>query len=238
MHKICPKCGIDKPFSDYSKCSARKDGVRYECKPCAVKARAEWVAKNPDRARELNRNWIAKDPERNRRRAREWAAANPERKKAADAAYRADNLDKLKEQSRLWRLENAEHLRVSKVLWAQTNRELIQGKRKLAYWSDPEKYRADATAYKKENRAHYNFLNRMRKLHVAKATPAWLSEPDRQRIRQFYLDAAALTGYTGEQYHVDHIVPLRGKDVCGLHVPWNLQLLTAYENLTKGNSLC
>lgn len=70
-----------------------------------------------------------------------------------------------------------------------------------------------------------------------KAAPAWLSKEQLEEMRCFYEEARRMTTTTGVVHHVDHIVPLRGKTVCGLHVPWNLQILTAAENKAKGNKI-
>lgn len=67
----------------------------------------------------------------------------------------------------------------------------------------------------------------MRKAHVKRATPIWA---DKKALREFY--RACPTGY-----HVDHIIPLRGKHISGLHTIGNLQYLPAKENLTKHNKL-
>jgi len=69
-----------------------------------------------------------------------------------------------------------------------------------------------------------------------RATPQWLTSKQAQEIKDFYWLSKDLTAVSGEIYHVDHIVPLRGKNICGLHVPWNLQILPADINLSKGNS--
>ena len=66
------------------------------------------------------------------------------------------------------------------------------------------------------------------------ATPTWLTRENLLQIRGFYAKAVEATKATGVKHHVDHIIPLCGKLVCGLHVPWNLQVLTASENLSKG----
>lgn len=58
-----------------------------------------------------------------------------------------------------------------------------------------------------------------------------------QDIEQIYWLARDLRTITGENYQVDHIIPLNGKNVCGLHVPWNLQILPSDMNMSKGNRL-
>ena len=65
------------------------------------------------------------------------------------------------------------------------------------------------------------------------ATPDWLSAIQWAQIEEFYELAAAKTMQTGIDHHVDHIVPIKGKKVSGLNVPWNLQLLTAQKNMRK-----
>lgn len=80
----------------------------------------------------------------------------------------------------------------------------------------------------KENKRRASKLNAM---------PPWLSAEQKLEIEYKYWLAHDARIITGEDYHVDHIVPLKGKGVCGLHVPWNLQVLPSDINLSKGNKL-
>jgi hypothetical protein len=74
-----------------------------------------------------------------------------------------------------------------------------------------------------------------RRESVRQATPSWLSEVQKDEINQMHWLARDLEITSGGTYQVDHIVPLRGKNVCGLHIPWNLQILPSDINLSKGN---
>lgn len=77
--------------------------------------------------------------------------------------------------------------------------------------------------------------NAERYARKCQSTPSWLSKVHKQQIDEIYWLAKDLQSVSGEEYHVDHIVPLKGKNVCGLHVPWNLQILPRDVNQSKGN---
>ena len=77
--------------------------------------------------------------------------------------------------------------------------------------------------------------NRRRKHR--QATPPWLTKAQKTQMRELYKIAITMTKITGVQYVVDHIDPLRSEVLCGLHVPWNLQVITQAENLAKSNKV-
>ena len=89
--------------------------------------------------------------------------------------------------------------------------------------------------YKKKNKVKIRALNAQRRAAKLKRTPKWLTKEDFAKIERIYKKAQDKTKLLGEKYHVDHIYPLQGKKVSGLHVPSNLQILTASENSKKNN---
>lgn len=91
--------------------------------------------------------------------------------------------------------------------------------------------------YQQNNRATVNAGCAKRRAAKLMRTPAWLSAEHLDQIKAVYKKANTLTQRTGVLHHVDHIVPLQGINVSGLHVPWNLQILTASENSSKSNRM-
>ena len=84
----------------------------------------------------------------------------------------------------------------------------------------------------KMNPGKANYITQRRRLRVRRATPLWLTVEHHAEIKALYIEAGDRDG----DWHVDHIVPLAGKTVCGLNVPWNMQVLSGLENRKKSNS--
>jgi 5-methylcytosine-specific restriction endonuclease McrA len=89
--------------------------------------------------------------------------------------------------------------------------------------------------YKQANPDLYRELVSLRRRRFRDATPKWLSPEQRMEIRLKYRLAIELSRATGIRHAVDHEVPIQGEEVCGLHVPWNLRVITQEENLKKSN---
>lgn len=155
------------------------------------------------------------------------------------------NRDHVTEYNHKWRAENPDY----HTVWQQENRDRINAQARERYAKDPtphlekrfrmyrihrEKRLSYARQYSKEHRAEGAAHQMKRKAAKVSATPAW-ADPD--KIVVFYQKARELTQTDGVERHVDHIVPLQGERVCGLHCEDNLQILTAAENLAKNNRL-
>lgn len=113
------------------------------------------------------------------------------------------------------------------------NKELVKARAMARPVEKKRKYRK---AHKKRNPELYKALTNSRRRRLKDATPACQTAEDRRRIREIYSHALELKRLTGIRYEVDHIIPIISDTVCGLHVPWNLKILTDAENLLKSNN--
>lgn len=129
------------------------------------------------------------------------------------------------------------HQKTIKKHQYETNKKPVLERNRAYYFNKKADIAIKKREYKAQNRARYNELNRARELSKTKQMPSWLTDADRRQIKELYFLAREKTKFSGVEHHVDHIVPLQGQNVSGLHVPWNLQILTAQENLSKHNKM-
>lgn len=132
-----------------------------------------------------------------------------------------------KQQRQRYNEKHAEEIAARRVRAQERREAALEKAREYARY-----YRG--TLYGRERRKEYD---RKREKMRLQRTPPWLSREQRRDIRNIYNERKRISLETGVEHHVDHIFPLIGKRVSGLHVPWNLQILRADINIRKGNKL-
>jgi 5-methylcytosine-specific restriction endonuclease McrA len=130
-----------------------------------------------------------------------------------------------------------EKKRNAQKLYIEKYPEKIVATRKATVAKHRKARNAEKAAWAKRNSGRVLAWCRQRQLAKFQRTPVWLSEDDLWVIEQAYELAALRTRTFGFSWHVDHILPLRGKKVSGLHVPANLQVISGSENSRKGNRM-
>ncbi len=138
--------------------------------------------------------------------------------------------------ARKWNLENPKAFRrnaqTSYVRHSERRKELARE----AYAANKGRMNASNRAYRHANPEVCRAIKAKRRAAKLQRTPKWLTREDLAEIKGIYAEARRREKETGEPHHVDHVYPLQGRLVSGLHVPSNLQILSARENLTKNNN--
>jgi hypothetical protein len=180
--------------------------------------------KDPAARREYVKTYYAAHKAQRNAATRAWKIAHPEAVAASNAKSAARNPEPVKRAIAKWRAKNVEKVRARDRVASAVLRVM-----------QPEKVKEAKRAYARKNRHVVNAAVARRKSAKLLRIPRWLSPFDYLKISCIYSIAAMLTRVNSEPWHVDHILPLQGELVSGLHVPLNLRPLRGEENSSKNN---
>lgn len=145
-----------------------------------------------------------------------------------EARYREKNREKIRAYQRTFHKEHARERDARVKKW------LVENKQRRKDWDkkNAQHHRELYRTWYKKNSQRVVARKAIRRAMKLKATPPWVRIDDFITI---YEQCKSLSKRTGKNFQVDHIWPLKGDNFCGLHVPWNLQILTSELNQSKKN---
>jgi hypothetical protein len=218
LTKTCRGCAQVKPLSLFPKHKQAKDGCLNFCKVCKYAKVKAYRTENTDELK-AKRNQLRDSQGRTTRKK------YLEKIRAHPMGTPETSIDR---EARV-KVEEA----VNKKRYYAANKERIQAKH--AAYIKTEGYKKTRSIWVEKNRAA--IVARVNKRNAAKLkrTPTWLTDSDLDRIKCLYQLAAMRNRESGQPWHVDHIIPLQGAFVSGLHVPNNLRVIPAVDNRRKNN---
>lgn len=166
-------------------------------------------------------------------------ACRQERNRATQRAYYARPEVKAKKQlaDRDYARRTSGDRAAYKAAWAAQNQARLKAARRAKYLENRNEILQKTAEWKRANPGLVNA--RCARRHAAKMQrmPSWLTDLDKFVMQETYDKAQLMTQLTGTPHEVDHIIPLQGETVSGLHVPWNLQVVTQAYNASKQNKV-
>lgn len=254
LRSMCKKCVIagQKKYKDNNKDKIKEQRLKSSDKQ--KKYMKEWRKRNSDHIKEYNNEWRENNVEHVKQYTKDYYDNNRDIINEKTRLYRKNNPDKVRASDLEYRIKNKESIDIRRennreyyIQYARDNKEILKPKKAEYYRLNKERFSVRNREYRLNNKEkkqaydkEYGRVNIVKKVANANkrramklnATPKW-SELD--KIQVLYEKAKWLESLTGLKYHVDHIIPLKGENVCGLHVWENLQLLEASINISKGN---
>ena len=241
--KSCTGCKEAKAISEFHKCSRVKSGYRNKCKTCTAKENKDYYKNNPDKVklskkkhydkkcnnpihgaeyRKIIADRAAKYRQDNPDFAANYRKTHIEERRIKASKYRSDNVIHIKAQSIQYRKDNRDAILIRQTIYRRENSEFVKAQQKKYNEANPEMQRARSAK---------------RRAAKLQRTVTWSNN---EAIKDVYKDCeeinlAAKTAGCIINYVVDHIIPLQGELVSGLHVENNLQIITAFENHSKNN---
>jgi len=220
--KYCLDCNLLKPIAEFCKNVRKKDGHEIYCRPCASVRSKEQYQKSKDKVYTRHKVWVSNNREKMAAYCKEWRERNPELNAQIHHDHYIRNRERLLLGDKLRRLNNYDKF----IEREQASYEKFRDNRRIraVRWRTKNPHKVTAHAAKRRS------VKKQR-------TPPWMTEDHFNQIDMIYAMSDVMTKSTGVQHHVDHIVPLQGKTVSGLHAPWNMQVIPATDNLRKNNKL-
>jgi hypothetical protein len=219
---------------EYYKAKEREKYLKYREK--SLERDKLYRLNNLEKRKETERRSREKNKDKISEKAKLDRLKNPDKYKIQQRNYLKNNSERAKHNRKIWTEKNIDKIREDNRLNSLKNKSKINARRRYRRKTDPI-YKTKCDEWAKKNKDKRRYYTAKRRAALLSATPQWLTDVEIRDIKRIYKHCDYISRKSGIPYDVDHIHPLQGKDVCGLHVPWNLQILESTENESKGNKL-